>query len=98
MLAVASEKANLEVVKQLLAAHATFTNKEKHTGDNIVHLAARHCPNLEILEYLVRSLNQDMLFERNKKGDTPLSICVAQKNQAGVELLEKLQVTYDKSR
>lgn len=98
MLAVVSEKANLEVVKQLLASQATFTNKEKQTGDNIVHLAARHCANLEILEYLVRSLNQDMLFERNKKGETPLSICEAHKNQAGIALLEKLQVTYDKSR
>ena len=76
MLAVVSEKSNLEVVKQLLASQATFTIREKVTGDNILHIAARFCPTLEVIEYLVRSLNQDMLFERNLKGDTPLSICI----------------------
>lgn len=38
-----------------------------------------------------------MLFERNLKGDTPLSICIKNKNQKAVDLLEKLQVTYDKT-
>lgn len=87
MLAIVSEKPSLDVVKSLLAAHANFTFIEKHTGDNIIHLAARYCSSLDILEYLVRSLNQDMLFERNLKGDTPLTICIAQKNQKAVELL-----------
>lgn len=62
MLAIVSEKPNLDVVKSLLAAHANFTFIEKHTGDNIIHLTARYCASLDILEYLVRSLNQDMLF------------------------------------
>ena len=57
MLAVVSEHSNLEVVKLLLASQATFNNREKNTGDNILHLAARHCPLLEVMEYLVRSLN-----------------------------------------
>jgi ankyrin repeat protein len=76
MLAVVTKNANLDVVKQLLASKATFNIRENTTGDNILHLAARWCPTLEILEYLVRSLNQDMLFERNLKGDTPISICI----------------------
>jgi ankyrin repeat protein len=76
MLAVVSEKSNLDVVKQLLANQANFNIREKVTGDNILHLAARYCPKLEVIEYLVRSLNQEMLFERNLKGDTPLSICI----------------------
>lgn len=38
-----------------------------------------------------------MLFERNLKGDTPLSICITNKNQKAVDLLEKLQVHYDKT-
>lgn len=84
-------------MKQLLAAQANFQQREKGTGDNILHLAARHCPSLEILEYLVRSLNQEMLFERNLKGDTPLSISITKGNQKAVDLLERLQVVYDKT-
>lgn len=57
MLAVVSEKSNDGVVKQLLASQANFNIREKTTGDNILHLAARYCPSLEVLEYLVRSLN-----------------------------------------
>lgn len=36
-----------------------------------------------------------MLFERNNKGETPLTICQLNKNAKGVELLEQLQVRYD---
>lgn len=97
MLAIVSEHSNLECVKQLLANNANFSIREKISGDNILHLAARYCTKLEILEYLVRSLNQDMLFERNLKGDTPLSISIVQKNSKAVELLEKLQIAYDKT-
>jgi len=97
MLAIVSDKANLEVVKQLLASQSNFNVREKSTGNNILHLAAASCPNLDIIDYLVRSLNQDMLFERNQKGDTPLNICVNTKNKPATELMEKLQATYDKS-
>lgn len=98
MLAVVTERASLVLVKQLLAARATYSTRDKVTGDNILHLAARYCPHLEILEYLVKSLNQEMLFERNTKGDTPLSICVSLKNGPAIALLEKLQVVYDHTR
>jgi ankyrin repeat protein len=57
MLAVVSDQANLEVIKLLLAAKADFNVREKTTGDNILHLAARSCVKIEILEYLTRSLN-----------------------------------------
>lgn len=90
MLAIISEKANLDVVKMLLGAQANYSFHEKTTGDNILHLAARWSTPLEILEYLVRSINQDMLFERNLKGDTPLSICINLKNDKAIKLLEKL--------
>lgn len=76
MLAIVSEYSNLDCVKILLANSANYTIRDKLSGDNILHLAARYCTKLEILEYLVRSLNQDMLFERNLKGDTPLSISI----------------------
>ena len=98
MLAIISEKANLDVVKMLLGAQANYSFHEKTTGDNILHLAARWSTPLEILEYLVRSINQDMLFERNLKGDTPLSICINLKNDKAIKLLEKLQTTYDRTR
>jgi hypothetical protein len=90
MLAVVSDKSNLDCIKQLLAAQASFTQREKSTGDNILHLAARSATPLATMEYLVRSLSQEMLFERNLKGDTPLSICTLQKLTQHVELLEKL--------
>lgn len=41
MLAVVSEKSNLDCVKQLLAAKVNFKVREKVTGDNLLHLAAR---------------------------------------------------------
>ena len=57
MLAIVSDQANLEVIKLLLAAKADFNVREKTTGDNVLHLAARSCVKIEILEYLTRSLN-----------------------------------------
>lgn len=36
-----------------------------------------------------------MLFERNNKGETPLTICQQNKNARGVELLVSLQAKYD---
>lgn len=39
-----------------------------------------------------------MIFERNLKGDTPLSICIAKGNQKGVNLLERLQAVLDKTK
>lgn len=39
-----------------------------------------------------------MLFERNLKGETPLSICSSLKQTKAVELLEKLQIVYDYTR
>ena len=39
-----------------------------------------------------------MLFERNLKGDTPLSICIEKGNKKGVDLLERLQSVYDKTK
>lgn len=75
MLAICGENANLEVVKCLLAAQVDYTCREKSTGNNILHLAARHCANFDILEYLVKNLKQEYLFERNLKGETPLTIC-----------------------
>jgi ankyrin repeat protein len=86
------------VIKILLAQKAHTNIKERINNDNLLHLNARLCNNFEILEYLVTNLNQDMLFERNKLGETPLTICEQSKNSKGVELLEKLQYRYDFTR
>lgn len=98
MLAIASEHTNLDIIKQLLAAGADYKVHEKVTGDNIIHLSARWSAKIEIIEYLVRSLNSELLFERNLKGETPLSIAANLKNQKMIKLLEDLQVSYDKTR
>lgn len=39
-----------------------------------------------------------MLFERNLKGETPLSIAANLKNTKMTQLLEDLQIHYDKTR
>lgn len=98
MLAIASEHTNLDIIKQLLAAGADYKVHEKVTGDNIIHLSARWSAKIEIIEYLVRSLSSELLFERNSKGETPLSIAANLKNQKMIKLLEDLQVSYDKTR
>lgn len=88
MLTLCSEFSSLEVVKILLAAKANFKVHDKLTGDNILHLAVRWSTKIEIIEYLVRSLSSDLLFERNIKGETPLSISNSLKNTRATELLE----------
>ena len=88
MLALCTEHASLDVVKNLLAAKADFNVHDKLTGDNVLHLAVRWSIKIEIIEYLVRSLKSDLLFERNLKGETPYSICSSLKNKKVAELLE----------
>ena len=88
MLTLCSEFSSLEVVKILLAAKANFKVHDKRTGDNILHLAVRWSTKIEIIEYLVRSLSSDLLFERNNKGETPLSISNSLKNTRATDLLE----------
>jgi len=97
MLAVVSEKANIGSVKDLLQAQANFGMHEKTNQDNLLHLSARWTPQVDILEYLVNNLTKDLLFERNKQGDTPMSICQQRKNQPAIELLEKVQKQNDQS-
>jgi ankyrin repeat protein len=80
MLAICSEHGTLETVKQLLTAGANFRIHDKINGDNIIHLSARYSAKIEIIEYLVKSLSSDLLFERNQKGETPLSIASSLKN------------------
>ena len=88
MLALCTEHASLDVVKHLLSAKADYNVHGKVTGDNILHLAVRWSIKIEIIEYLVRSLKSDLLFERNLKGETPYSISNSLKNKKVSDLLE----------
>jgi hypothetical protein len=95
MLACVGDKSNLETVKVLLSAGATFATRDRE-GSNILHLTAKFGKN-NVLEYLVKNLPADYLFERNQKGETPLTICEQAKDEQGIALLEGLQVQYDRS-
>jgi len=90
MLAVASPKANLECVKILLSQNADQKCREAQTDNSLLHLCAKYSTKNEIMEYIVKNLKLN-LFERNKNGDTPISICEANKNVKSVKLLEKYQ-------
>lgn len=95
MLACCTDKGSLDVVKALLSAGAGFNSRDKD-GSNLLHITARSGP-VPVLEYLVKNLPQEYLFERNQKGETPLTICEAAKNTRGVQMLESLQAQYDRS-
>jgi ankyrin repeat protein len=90
MLAICSEHGTLDIVKQLLNAGANFKVHDKINGDNIIHLSARYSAKIDIIEYLVKSLSSELLFERNLKGETPLSIASDLKNTRMTQLLEDL--------
>jgi len=94
MLACGSEKASLECAKILLAAGLSSKVMEKAGQNNLLHICAQGCPNNEVLSYLVKNL-PELLFERNKKGETPLTICQSVKNTEGVTLLKSLESQYD---
>jgi len=96
MLACVGEKATLEAVKTLLALKADFKKREPRDGNTVLYLAAKHAPH-DVLEYLVTNIPTEMLFERNTKGDTALTICQASNNTKAVDLLEDVQSHYDNS-
>jgi len=89
-MAMVSEIPSLDIVKLLLASQANYQVRDKHNQDNILHLAARYQNKVDILEYLVKSIDHDLLFERNMQGDTPLSISEERHNQPAIDCLVKL--------
>lgn len=95
MLAVASPFSNLETIKALLNAKADF-KKTDEFGNSILHIAAINSNN-KMIDFITKTLKLD-IFGRNKKGDTALSICQDIKNQGGLDILEKYQQSFDKSK
>lgn len=77
MLCVAKGDENLDCIKLLLQYNADYTKKDLYEN-TILHIAALNGNN-KIITYIVKNLKID-IFERNKDGETALSICKSLKN------------------
>ena len=86
----------MEAVKCLLAHKANFRIKEKGTNNNLLHLAAERCKSAAVFEYLLKNLGLD-IGETNKDGQTPLSICIENKQTKKINLCEEVMQVIDKS-
>lgn len=61
-------------VKALFGAQANHNVTENATGNNLLHLAAKHSTDLGVLEYVLKNAKSD-IFARNTAGATVLSLC-----------------------
>jgi ankyrin repeat protein len=95
MLCVAKGDENLDCVKMLLRHSADYKRKDEY-NNTILHIAAINGSN-KILEYIAKHLKVD-IFDRNKSGETALSICKTIKNAEGEKILEKFSDEYDTSK
>lgn len=95
MLAVAGDDKNLECVKTLLKNKANYKVTDQF-DNNLLHIAAMNGNN-KILEYLGKNLDIE-IFARNNKGETPLNIVSAAKNDDGIKILKQFQSDYDQSK
>ena len=86
----------MKVVKSLFGKDANHLVREAQTNNNILHLAAKHCVNHEVLEYVVKNAKID-IFERNSSGDTALTIAQAGNNTKAVEIIEECQDLLDET-
>lgn len=97
MLAVAGGGQNLECVKLLMGAKADMSLKDAY-GNSLLHIAAIY-QNNEALEYLIKNSRDLNVFERNTKGDTPLSIVQEKKDERALKLLQGYAQNYgDKTK
>ena len=95
-LAIVAKQNNFKIVKHFLDRGAHTHMKVSSNQDTMLHLAAKHCKEFKILDYLVKNLKIDP-FERNTDGDTVLTICQAKGNQKGVELIQSMSDLFDDS-
>lgn len=72
MLAVAGGGQNIESIRILISLKAD-TNVVDAQGNTILHIAAIY-QNNEALDFLLNTNKSLNVFERNLKGETPLSI------------------------
>lgn len=85
----------MDCVKLLLQNEAN-SNVKDEDDNNLLHLAALNGNN-KTLDYLSKNLKIS-IFERNKKGETPLNICKFLKNAEGEKILEQYTEEYDNSK
>jgi len=86
MLAIAGGDQNHECLKILMQWKADLTVQDQR-DNNLIHIATKYGSN-RILEYLISNTKVSVL-ERNKDGETPLTIAKFYKNQKAIDLLEK---------
>jgi len=97
MLAAVSERANPDVIQLLITAGVERHHRIKSSSDNALHLCTRYCPSTQIVSFLIAQLPEELLYEYNKKGETPLSICQGIKDKDFLAQLEQIQKQHDKS-
>lgn len=89
MLAVAGGGQNIECIR-ILVQHKADTNIVDSQGNTILHIAAIY-QNNEALDFLLHSNKSLNVFERNLKGETPLSIAQERKDDKGARALKLLE-------
>jgi hypothetical protein len=97
MLAIISPHSDIDIIKTLLAASANVQILERNTSNNLIHIAALHCDNIDVFTYLVRNLNID-IFQRNLQGETAFSICQSIGDKAKLKEIEAVKHANDTHR
>lgn len=95
MLAVAGGGQNIECVR-ILIQHKADTSIVDSNGNTLLHIAAMY-QNNEALDFLLKTSQTLNVFERNQKGETPLSIAQERKDdkaQRTMKLLEEYAQKY----
>lgn len=95
-LCIVSPHVNLESVRLLFGADANHEVREAVTNNNIVHLAAKHCQDTAVLQYVVKNAKVD-IFERNKQGDNALTICQQFNSAEAAKIIEDCQQAFDET-
>ena len=92
MLSIAGGGQNVECTKLLVSKGAEVSVKDQ-TGNTLLHIAALSGNN-DALEFLLNNSHKLNVFERNEKGETPLSIAQEKKDQRAMRLLEEYAKRY----
>jgi ankyrin repeat protein len=96
-LVVVSAFSDLETLQILLQQRANTKITERETGNNLYHLAAIHCTNFDVFQYIVKNVDLD-LFERNKAGETLASLVKASDDKKRYQLVEEIQNLRDRTK
>lgn len=92
MLSVAGGGQNIECTRLLVSKGADVTVKDPF-GNTLLHIAAIYGNN-EAIDFFYINSHKLNVFERNHKGETPLSIAQEKKDQRSMRLLEQYAQKY----